>query len=61
MPTRTSDRLHTPACCQALNWDASEPVDADMPPGAVDFDKVRASAAKNGGIEILGPPPFARP
>jgi hypothetical protein len=31
-----------------------------MPPGTVDFDKVRASAAKNGGIEILGPPPFSR-
>lgn len=53
--------LHTPASCQAFYWDASEPVDADMPPGTVDFDKVRASAAKNGGIEILGPPPFARP
>ena len=27
--------------------------------GVVDFGRVRASAAKNGGIEILGPPPFA--
>lgn len=28
--------------------------------GVVDFDRVGASAAKNGGIKILGPPPFAR-
>lgn len=26
-----------------------------------DFDLVRAAAATYGGIEILGPPPFARP
>ena len=53
--------LHTPGCCQAFYWDASEP----MPPstdgsGVVDFARVQSSAAKNGGIEILGPPPFAR-
>jgi quercetin dioxygenase-like cupin family protein len=55
--------LHTPGCCEAFYWDASEPLadeDAD-PTGPVDFDRVRASALANGGIEILGPPPFARP
>ena len=29
------------------------------PAGAVDMARVQASAAENGGIEILGPPPFA--
>ena len=52
--------LHTPGCCEAFYRDASEPVDASAPAtGVVDFGRVRASAAKNGGIEILGPPPFA--
>ncbi len=54
--------LHTPGCCQAFYWDASEPVsDADtrgIEAGPFDMSRVQASAAKNGGIEILGPPPF---
>ena len=51
--------LHTPGCCQAFYWEASEPITADDDgSGAVDFDRVRASAARNGGIELLGPPPF---
>jgi quercetin dioxygenase-like cupin family protein len=49
--------LHTPGCCQAFYWDASEPV-VDGGTAPVDMDRVRASAAKNGGIELLGPPPF---
>jgi quercetin dioxygenase-like cupin family protein len=54
--------LHTPGSCQAFYWDASSPVGADgTGSGQVDFDRVRASAARNGGIELLGPPPFARP
>lgn len=54
--------LHTPGCCQAFYWDASEPISpGDGGTGAVDFDRVGASAQKNGGIKILGPPPFARP
>lgn len=54
--------LHTPGCCQAFYWDASEPISADRPAsGAVDFARVQASAKENGGIEILGPPPFAQP
>src|SRR6266568_4524154 len=52
--------LHTPGCCQAFYWDASEPVTTDRAPsGTVDFARVQASANHNGGIEILGPPPFA--
>ena len=51
--------LHTPGCCQAFYWDASEPL-ADGAPatGPVDMGRVQASARANGGIEILGPPPF---
>ena len=56
--------LHTPGCCEAFYRDASEPVsdddDRDIGAGPVDMDRVRASAQKNGGIEILGPPPFGR-
>lgn len=54
--------LHTPGCCEAFYWGASEPMpgdgDADLPEGIVDFDRVRASAQANGGIVLLGPPPF---
>jgi quercetin dioxygenase-like cupin family protein len=54
--------LHTPGCCQAFYWDASEPISpGSAGSGVVDFARVQSSAAKNGGIEILGPPPFARP
>jgi len=53
--------LHTPGCCQAFYMDASEPIAADGPEsGPVDFARIHASAQRNGGIEILGPPPFAR-
>ena len=54
--------LQTPGCCQAFYWDASEPISPGTGgSGPVDFARVQSSAAKNGGIEILGPPPFARP
>ena len=54
--------LHTPGCYQAFYMDASEPISAEGPAsGPVDFDRIRASGGHNGGIEILGPPPFARP
>ena len=53
--------LHTPGCCEAFYRDASEPLGVDDPgSGVVDFARVQESAARNGGIEILGPPPFAR-
>ncbi len=52
--------LHTPGSCQAFYWGASEPIGADVTAsGSVDFARVQASAKQNGGIEILGPPPFA--
>jgi mannose-6-phosphate isomerase-like protein (cupin superfamily) len=53
--------LHTPGCCQAFYWGASEPLaddDASVT-GDVDMARVQASARENGGIEIVGPPPFA--
>ncbi len=54
--------LHTPGTCQAFYLGASELVTADQPAsGVVDFDRIAASAKANGGIEIVGPPPFARP
>ena len=54
--------LHTPGCCQAFYWDASEPAATGdshgIESGPVDMSRVQASAKKNRGIEILGPPPF---
>jgi quercetin dioxygenase-like cupin family protein len=53
--------LHTPGCGEAFYWGASEPiVDGGPESGSVDFARVQASAQQNGGIEILGPPPFAQ-
>ena len=56
--------LHTPGCCQAFYRDASVPAPADDGQGAgagpVDMGRVQASAQKNGGIQILGPPPFSQ-
>jgi len=54
--------LHTPGCCEAFYWDASEPMASgqdDQRP--VDFDRSRESAQRNGGIQLLGPPPFTQP
>ncbi len=48
-----------PGKAEAFYRGASEPVTSDTDPsGPVDFDRLRQSAARNGGIEILGPPPF---
>lgn len=55
--TATILTLHTPGTCQAFYLGASEPLTPDTR-RVVDFDRVRASALANGGIEILGPPPF---
>ncbi len=53
--------LHTPGSCQAFYWDASEPITNGKPAAqTVDFAVVQASAKANGGIVILGPPPFNR-
>lgn len=50
--------LHTPGVCEAFYRDASEPAGADPTSGPVDFGRIGESAARNVGIEILGPPPF---
>ena len=53
--------LETPGSSEAFYRGASEPLTPSLEASApVDFDRVRASAARNGGIEILGPPPFRR-
>jgi len=54
--------LHTPGCCQEFYWDASVAIGSESEvPGPVDFSRVEASANRNGGIELLGPPPFSQP
>jgi quercetin dioxygenase-like cupin family protein len=50
--------LHTPGSCEAFYWGASEPETGDEEARFVDVDRVRASAERHGGIELLGPPPF---
>jgi quercetin dioxygenase-like cupin family protein len=51
--------LQTPGSAEQFYRGASEPVDADADPrGPVDFDRVRESAERTGGMEFLGPPPF---
>ena len=49
----------TPGTGQAFFRHASEPAHGDGVDGPVDFARVHASATRNGGVEILGPPPFA--
>jgi len=49
--------LQTPGSGQTFYRGASEPTTGDASE-AVDIARVRASAQQNGGIEILGPPPF---
>jgi hypothetical protein len=50
--------LQTPGCCEAFYLGASEPL-TDATDRVVDFGRVAESGRANGGIEILGPPPFA--
>ena len=51
--------LETPGSSEGFYRGASEPATSDLEISApVDFARVRASAERNGGIEILGPPPF---
>lgn len=46
-----------PSCdCEAFYLGASEPLEGSA--RETDFGRVAESAAANGGIEILGPPPF---
>lgn len=51
--------LHTPGCCQDFYFDASEPLAVGADSGQVDFSRIQESAQRNGGITLLGPPPFA--
>jgi quercetin dioxygenase-like cupin family protein len=48
----------SPGQAEAFYRGASEPATEATDPSAVDFDKLRLSAERNVGIEILGPPPF---
>jgi quercetin dioxygenase-like cupin family protein len=50
--------LHTPGSAQAFYDGASEPLSDGASTGDVDFDRIRESGRANGGIEIVGPPPF---
>jgi quercetin dioxygenase-like cupin family protein len=54
--------LQTPGSAEAFYRGASEPASADTDPsGPVDFARVRESAARSGGMQVLGPPPFEAP
>jgi quercetin dioxygenase-like cupin family protein len=58
-PTARVLTLQTPGTAEAFYRGASEPAAADADPeGPVDFEKVRASAERSGGMQVLGPPPF---
>ncbi len=50
--------LQTPGCCEAFYLGASEPLTTETA-RVTDLARIHGSAAANGGIEILGPPPFA--
>ncbi|MBT2585079.1 cupin domain-containing protein [Arthrobacter sp. ISL-95] len=50
--------LHTPGSAQAFYDGASESLGPDGEGGDVDFDLIRESGRVNGGIQIIGPPPF---
>jgi quercetin dioxygenase-like cupin family protein len=56
--TATMLSLHTPGSCQGFYFGASEPL-TEQTERVVDFDRVRQSGETNGGIDIIGPPPFA--
>lgn len=58
-PTARVLCLQTPGSAEAFYRGASEPSVADTDPaGPVDFDRVRESAERSGGMQLLGPPPF---
>ncbi len=50
---------HTSGAAESFFRHASEPTDDPGIDGPVDFARVQASAQEHGGVEILGPPPFA--
>ena len=59
-PTARVLTLQTPGSAESFYRGASEPAsdDTDLS-GPVDFDRVREAAERSGGMEVLGPPPFA--
>jgi quercetin dioxygenase-like cupin family protein len=59
-PTARVLCLQTPGSAEAFYRGASESADADTDPaGPVDFDRVRESAERTAGMQVIGPPPFA--
>src|SRR6266542_2084439 len=51
--------LQTPGSAEAFYRGASGPASADADPsGPVDFARVRESADRSGGMQVVGPPPF---
>jgi len=61
-PTARVLTLLTPGSAEAFYRAASEPADAGSDPaGPVDFNRVRAAAEGAGGMQVIGPPPFAAP
>jgi quercetin dioxygenase-like cupin family protein len=49
--------LQTPGTAQAFYRGASDPATGDVSE-TVDVARIQASAKENGGVELLGPPPF---
>jgi quercetin 2,3-dioxygenase len=49
--------IQTPGNIQSFYLGASVPMGAEGT-GVVDFDRIAESGRLNGGIEIVGPPPF---
>jgi quercetin dioxygenase-like cupin family protein len=61
-PTARVLTLQTPGTAEAFYRGASEPASADADPtGPIDFARVREAAERSGGMQVLGPPPFAAP
>jgi quercetin dioxygenase-like cupin family protein len=61
-PTARVLTLQTPGTAEAFYRGASEPTSADADPsGPIDFARVRQAAERSGGMQVLGPPPFAAP
>jgi len=51
--------LLTPGSAEDFYRGASEPMTADSDPsGPVDMARVRESAQRSGGMQVVGPPPF---
>ena len=60
-PTARLLTLQTPGSAEGFFRGASEPASAETDlDGPVDFGKVRESAERSGGMQVLGPPPFEK-